>query len=324
MKCVVIGDMFLSEEAFRKEILTSDLFDDYQGFDWKKDLDRVQTRTLIRKIETEGSESYTLPNDIQAAVEDADVVFVHMCPIGKDVIEKAKHLKYIVSARGGLENIAWQKAQQKGIHVIHCPAHNAHAVAELTLGLMICETRNVTRANDALKKGDWRETYPNSGNIREIRSSTIGIIGFGTIGRLVAEELKPFHCNILGFDPFVSAQEMEKNGVHSVSKAELLKHADIVTLHGRIGPNDPPIIGKAELALMKPTSYLINTARAVLVDMDALVTALQQKKIMGATMDVFPQEPLKKEDPITKLDNITITNHRGGIQWILIFAVRNY
>ena len=312
MKCVAIGDMFLNEEAFREEINKSGLFDSYQGFTWKGDLDRVATRTLIRKIETEGSEAYPLPEDIFKAVVDADVVFVHLCPIGQEVIQQAKHLQYIVSARGGLENIAVMQAQAKGIHIIHCPAHNAHAVAELTVGLMICETRNVARANYALKQGEWRESYPNSGNIRELRSSRIGIIGFGTIGRLVAELLQPFHTTIFVSDPFVDAKEIQAAGCIPVSTEELLKEADIVTLHGRIGPNDPPIIGKKELASMKSSAYLINTARAVLVDMDALVHSLETHQIMGAAIDVFPKEPLEANDPITKLDNITITNHRGG------------
>ena len=312
MKCVAIGDMFVDEQAFHKEIEKSGLFDSYQGFTWKGDLNRVKTRALIRKIETEGSEAYPLPEDIRKAVVEADVVFVHLCPIGQEVIQQAKHLQYIVSARGGLENIAVKEAQAKGIHIIHCPAHNAHAVAELVVGLMICETRNVARANYALKQGEWRENYPNSGRIRELRSSSVGIIGFGTIGRLVVDLLQPFHTTIYVNDPFVDEKEIKEAGCIPVSKEDLLKEADIVTLHGRIGPNDPPIIGAPELALMKPTSYLINTARAVLVDMDALVHSLEIHQIMGAAIDVFPKEPLDANDPITKLDNITITNHRGG------------
>lgn len=312
MRCVAIGDMFLDESDFRKEIEKSNLFDSYKGFNWKRDLNRVKTRELIRKIETVGSEAYLLSDEIKDAIQEADVVFVHLCPIGKEVIQNAKNLKYIVSVRGGLENIAVKEAKEKGIHVIHCPAHNAHAVAEFTVGLIICETRNIARANYALKQGEWREKYPNSGKINELRSSSVGIIGFGTIGRLVVELLRPFNTTIYVSDPFVSKGEIQKAGCIASSKENLLRKADIVTLHGRIGPNDPPIIGKNELALMKPTAYLINTARAVLVDMDALIYSLETNQIMGAAIDVFRKEPLDDNDPITKLDNITITNHRGG------------
>ncbi|MDX8418140.1 2-hydroxyacid dehydrogenase [Absicoccus intestinalis] len=312
MKCVAIGDMFVSEKAFAKVLKNSDLFDSYEGFSWKEDLDRVKTRSLIRKIETEGSRAYELPSEIQNAIMDTDVLFMHMAPVNGDLIANSKNLKYIISARGGVENIDIDAAKQKGITVIHCPMHNAHGVAELTLGLMICESRNISRADTALKNGVWREKYPNSGEIKEIRSCKIGIIGFGTIGQLVADLLKPFHCEIYVSDPFVDSKIIENKGCIPLSKEELLSKCDIVTLHGRIGPNDPPIIGERELELMSEKSYLINTARAVLVDMKALTKALKEKKIRGAAIDVFPKEPLDPDDEIMKLDNCTLTNHRGG------------
>ena len=312
MKCVAVGDMFLDEEAFSKVLKPSGLFSSYQGFSWKKDLDRTSTRTLIRNIETLGSEAYTIEGELKEAILDADVIFIHMCPIGKDIIKNASHLKYIVSARGGVENIAVKEAQEKGIKIIHCPMHNAFAVAELTIGLMICETRNVARANYALKNGEWREQYPNTGHILELRSMCVGLIGFGAISRLVAQRLKVFGSRILIYDPFVAKEEIEALGYEAVDKDTLLKESDIVSLHGRIGPNDPPLIAKAELEKMKPSAYLINTARAVLVNMEDLEEALIHKTIAGAAIDVFPKEPLTKEDRITSIDACTLTNHRGG------------
>ena len=213
MKCVAVGDMFLSENAFRKVLEPCGLFTSYQGFSWKQDLDRVATRTLIRNIETKGSEAYTIEGELKEAMLDADVIFIHMCPVGKDIIQQAKHLKYIVTARGGVENIAVKEAQKKGIRVIHCPMHNAYAVAELTVGLMICETRNVARADRSLREGYWRESYPNSGHIMELRSTTIGLIGFGAIGRLVAERLLPFGCKILVHDPYLEKDAIKACGL---------------------------------------------------------------------------------------------------------------
>ncbi len=312
MKCVVIGDMFLSKEKYYKALKESNLFSELIGFSWKEDLGRTETRALIRKIETEGSEAYSFPEEIKEEAYAAEVIFTHMCPIGKEVIEKAENLKYIVTARGGVENIAIKEAQEKGIKIINCPMHNAHAVAELTVGLMICETRNVARSNLALRNGEWREKYPNSGKIREIRSCKIGLIGFGAIGQLVSDLLKPFHCEVYVNDPFVSKEIVEKKGGKMVSKETLLKTCDIISLHGRIGPNDPPIIGQKELSLMKNTSYLINTARAVLVDMDALEIALKNQEIAGAAIDVFPKEPLDSNYSFLNIDQCTLTNHRGG------------
>lgn len=312
MKCVAVGDMFLEEEAFSKVLKPSGLFSSYKGFSWKKDLDRISTRALIRNIETLGSEAYMVEGELKEAMLDADVIFIHMCPIGKEIIKNASHLKYIVSARGGIENIAVKEAQEKGIKIIHCPMHNAFAVAELTIGLMICETRNIARANYALKNGEWREQYPNSGHILELRSMCVGLIGFGAIGRLVAQRLKVFGSRILIYDPFVAKEEIEASGYEAVDKDTLLKESDIVSLHGRIGPNDPPLIAKAELEKMKLSAYLINTARAVLVNMEDLEEALIHKTIAGAAIDVFPKEPLTKEDRITSIDACTLTNHRGG------------
>lgn len=312
MKCTAVGDMLLKESDFRSALQDLPGIISYQGLEWKADMDRTAMRELIRKIETEGSEAYSLPEEIYQAMIDSDVLFVHLCPVGKDVIRNASHLKYIFSARGGLENIAVKEAQAKGIHIIHCPMHNAHAVAEMTIGMMLCESRNLARADEALKNHIWREQYPNSGHITELRSMTIGIIGFGTIGRLVAELLQPFHTMIYANDPFVPADEIKKAGCVPVDRDTLLKQSDIITLHGRIGPNDPPLIGAEELKKMKPNAYLINTARAVLVDMDALADALKNHQIQGAALDVFPSEPPQFDHPIFKLDNVTLTNHRGG------------
>lgn len=312
MKCVAIGDMFLSEKAFQDTIKKCGLFEEYQGFSWNANLNRKDTRALIRDIETKGSEACEVNETIQQAMLQADVIFTHLCPISKKIITTSNQLKYIVTARGGVEHIAVEAAKKKGIAIIHCPIHNACAVAELTIGLMICETRNITRSHVALKQGIWREDYPNTGHIRELRSCTIGIIGFGAIGRMVVERLRPFQSTIYVYDPYVSKEEIEAAHAIAVDKETLLKESDIISLHGRIGPNDPPVIRYEELQMMKKTSYLINTARAVLVDMDALANALQNGEIAGAALDVFPQEPIPTSDPFFDIDCCTLSNHRGG------------
>ena len=312
LKCVSIGDMFVSKAAFDKTLKNSDLFNEYQSFEWNSNLDRVATRTLMRTIETKGSSVFDLPSEIQNAIINTNVLFIHVCPINGELIRKAHNLKYIITARGGVENIDLKTAHECGVTVIHCPMHNAHGVAELTLGLMICETRNVTRSNTALHSGIWREQYPNSGEIREIRSCKIGLIGFGTIGQLVSDLLNPFQCKIYVFDPFVDSSFITSKGCIPVTKDELLKKSDIVSLHGRIDPNEPPIIRARELKLMSKKSYLINTARAALIDMEALKIALKEKQIRGAALDVFPKEPLDENDELINLDNCTLTNHRGG------------
>lgn len=312
MKCLAVGDMLIPKTYFDKELSGSELFDQYSSLSWHEDEDKKTARDTIRKIETFGSEAFPVTEEILEEARDADVLAVHLCPVPKELIEQSGNLRYILSCRGGLENIDLDACRERGITVINCPAHNAYAVAEITVGLILCEMRNLARSNKALVTGVWREEYPNSECIHELRSSKIGIIGFGTIGRLVAERLKAFGSKILVYDPFVPAEAIESLGCSPLGKAELLREADVITLHGRIGPNDPPIIGKEELEQMKPSAYLINTARAVLVDMDALYAALKNRTIRGAALDVYQSEPLPDNFPFLKLDNVTLTNHRGG------------
>lgn len=311
-KCVAVGDMFIHEEDFRKALEGSEFFRTCRYLSWKEDAARPEARSIIRKIETEGSRAYPPDPALEEEIQDADAVFVHLCPVGRELIEKAKHLKYILTCRGGVENIDMEAAKERGIQVVNCPSHNAYAVAEYTIGLMLCETRNIARADRAMKNGEWREQYPNSGKIREMRSQTIGLIGFGTIGRLVAERLRGFGSRILIYDPYADPKEAEKKGCISVEREELLRQADIVSLHGRIQPGEPPLIGEKELEMMKEDAYLINTARAALVDMDALYQALKDGNIKGAAIDVFPEEPVPADDLFVKLDCVTAANHRGG------------
>lgn len=312
MKCVAVGDMMIPSIYFRRELEKSSIIDEFICKSWKENSSKDDFREVIRKIETQGACAFEVEDEITELMKKADVIFVHQCPVSKEVIKEAENLKYILSCRGGVENIDMEAAKEKGVKVINCPSHNAYAVAEYTIGMILNELRNITRACMALKSGEWREKYQNSESLTEVRSQTIGIIGFGTIGRLVVERLKGFHPTILVNDPFADEDKIREEGCEPVTKEELLKRSDVVTIHARINAGDPPIIGKEEFGQMKETAYLINTARAVAVDMKELYHALSEHKIMGAAIDVFPTEPVTKDEPLLKLDNITVTNHQGG------------
>lgn len=312
MRCTAIGDMLIKAKDFQGTLEKSRLFSEISCFSWKEDMEKDQFREVIRKIETEGSAAFDLENQMKEAMKNSDVIMVHLCPINREIIKSAKRLKYILTCRGGVENIDMKAAKECGIKVMNCPSHNAYAVAEYTIGLILSEMRNISRAYHAMKCGVWRESFPNSGQTIELRSAVIGIVGFGTIGRLVAERLKGFGTKILINDPFILDEEIKKKGYIPVTKEELVQTADVITIHGRIGKGEPPIIGREELEQMKPSAYLINTARAVAVDMEALYEALKERKIMGAAIDVFDTEPIPKTEPLLQLDNVTFTNHQGG------------
>ena len=312
MKAVAVGDLLLPASVFDETIRSASWVTAYDSFDWDVTKKRDELRNVVRRMETGGSRAVLPTQEELERLKDAEVILSHLFTIPREVFEAAPKLRYILSARGGVENIDLKAAHEHGVSVIHCPAHNAIAVAEYAIGLMIAESRNIARADRGLRSGTWIEKYPDSAAIPELRGSNVGIIGFGTIGRLVAERLQVFGAKILVSDPFVPAEAVTAAGCEPVSKEELLRRSDFVTLHGRIGAGDPPIIGEQELREMKPTAVLVNTARAVLVDMEALYTALKEHWIMGAAVDVFPMEPLPKDYKLLTLDNITLTNHRGG------------
>ena len=178
---------------------------------------------------------------------------------------------------------------------------------------MVSEMRNISRSHMALKNGEWREKYPNSGHIIELKDLTVGIVGFGNVGELVCEKLSGFGCQILVsnlFEPEHKNPRINWDKVRFVELDELLTSSDIVSLHARSN-SKKPIFAKREFEMMKPTAYFINTSRSYMVDYNALYSALNKQLIEGAAIDVFEVEPLG-DHPFLKLDNITLTNHRGG------------
>jgi D-3-phosphoglycerate dehydrogenase len=311
LKIVAVSDHFLTSQFY---LDCFEKFDDLEVIDipYFGSKTRPEMRVIVDKIEREGAYAVPPPKEAYEAIKDADILMVHLCPVPRDLLEAAPNLKYILTNRGGLENIDVKAAHDLGIPIINNPAHNGNAVAELAICLMIAETRNVSRAHASLMNGVWKEDYPNFGQVYELRNKTVGIVGFGTIGRLVAEKLQPFRVKILTADPAVTADDpdLAKYNVTLTDLDTLLSTADIVTLHART--DKVRIIDKHELDLLKPTAYLINTARAYLVNYDYLAEILAEHRIMGAAIEVFPVEPLPADYPFLKLDNVTLTNHRGG------------
>ena len=197
---------------------------------------------------------------------------------------------------------------EKGILVFHTPGRNANAVADFTVGMLLSECRNIAKAHRELKEGRWVREYANKDSVPDLCDKTVGIIGYGNIGRKVAQRLKAFEMKVLVYDPYVK----EAEGVELVPLEELMSRSDFVTIHSRLTKETEKLINARLLSLMKPTAYFINTARAGLVDEAALVQVLQEKRIAGAAIDVFEMEPPTKDYPLVVLDNVTITPHLAG------------
>ena len=308
MKIVCVGDAYITDVMMRDGLRPFLGKDDSVTIFFFGDPDQTVMRDMAKFIEAGGREEIEVPHGLFEAVADADLLIVHLCPVTRRLIEAAPKLKAIMSCRGGLENIDVQAATEHNVIVSNNPAHNANAVAEFTIGLILAETRNICRSNYALKNGEWRKTYPNTATtIKEMTDLTVGIVGYGSIGRLVAYKLSVFGCRILVADPFL--KECKEDYVTLVPMDELLAQADIVTLHAR---SNGAVMTDREFGLMKQNSYLINTARPYLVDFEAFLRAMDSGKLLGAAFDVFETEPVIPE-AYRKYDNITITNHLGGL-----------
>jgi D-3-phosphoglycerate dehydrogenase len=195
--------------------------------------------------------------------------------------------------------------------VIPAPGRNASAVAELQIALMLSEARNVARADASVKAGGWRKEFP--GPRVEVAGRTVGMIGFGHVGRVFTERLTGFGCRMLAYDPYASDAVLAESGVHrAASLDEVFAAGDFVVLQARHTAETERMIGERQLRLMRPHAYFINVARSRLVEEAALIAVLGAGAISGAGIDVFDQEPLPADSPWRTLDNVTLTTHFGG------------
>jgi D-3-phosphoglycerate dehydrogenase len=260
-------------------------------------------------IEKGGPEAVPLPDEILAGLERFDIVVVQFAPLSRKFIEAAVNLKIIGVLRGGVENIDVAAATERKICVLNTPGRNARAVAECAMGLILTEVRNLARSHACLKSGQWRRNYPNSDAIPELDGKTVGLLGYGAVGRLVAGYLQAFGSRIIAYDPYCHDDPAPAT---LVDLPTLLRQSDVISIHARLSEETHHLLGAKELAQMKPTAVLVNTARSGLVDEQALIAALQEGRIMGAALDVFDVEPLPADHPLLKLDNVTVTPHLAG------------
>ena len=313
MKLLVIGDVVVSldllVEAAKSLVPDAEIVTTYWDTGARNEFNRHSLN-----IEKNGPTAEKIPEDAYEKIVDADMLLVHFCPVPADLIEAGKNLKLIGTCRGGMEHVDVAAATAHNIPVIHC-IRNAECTSDFAVGLMFAETRNIARAHMALMNGNWRKTYVNSGYTTSMCDMTLGLMGLGNIGKLVAKKCLGIGMKkVIAYDPWLKQEQLDAQGldVTLVSEDELFSTADIVSLHMRLTPETANAVSERQLSLMKPTAYLINTSRAGVLDKDALVKALQDRTIGGAALDVFWDEPIPEGDPLLELDNITLTPHTAG------------
>lgn len=312
MKIVGIGDLFIPASYIEKGFAPlREKGHLVEVMDWPlKSFDELQNYNLL--VETQGCQALQPPQCVFELCADADVIVTQFCTVTRELVDACPKLKAIGVLRGGIENVCSEYARKKGIEVFNAPGRNAEAVSDFTVGMIICEARNIARGHHGILTGRWIRDYSNSGMIPDLPGRTVGLIGCGAIGMKVAKKLSGFDMTLLGYDPFASAERYKEAGIEPVELDELMARADFVSLHARLTAENRHLIDARRLALMKPTAYLINTSRAGLIDEAALVEALRAKKIAGAALDVYEHEPPQPDDPLLALDNVTLTPHMAG------------
>ncbi|MCA6214449.1 MAG: D-3-phosphoglycerate dehydrogenase / 2-oxoglutarate reductase [Thermococcaceae archaeon] len=255
-------------------------------------------------------EEYPDQDKLKELVKDVSAIIVRSKPkVTKEIIDAAPNLKVIARAGVGLDNVDVEYAKSKGIEVVNAPAASSRSVAELAIALMFAVARKVAFADRKMREGVWAKKQCMG---FELEGKTLGVIGFGRIGYTVAKIASAIGMKILLYDTAKEEERAKEVGGKFVELEELLRNSDIVTIHVPLLESTYHLINEERLKLMKPTAILINTARGAVVDTNALVKALQEGWIAGAGLDVFEEEPLPENHPLTKLDNVVLTPHIGA------------
>ncbi|MBC8871596.1 MAG: 2-hydroxyacid dehydrogenase [Planctomycetes bacterium] len=309
MKLLAISDHYIPSEFMQQGFSSlADLGVEVEVRRWEHPT-LVDLQEANLAIEQGGPDAVTLPREVTDDVGGFDIVCMQFTPLASSFIQAAENLKVIGVLRGGTENVAVDFATERGIAVLNTPGRNARAVAECALGLILSEVRNIARSHATLKAGIWSRDYPNRAAIPELNEKTVGLVGYGSVGRLLAGYLQAMGSRIIAYDPFVVGDTAP---AEMVDLDTLMRESDVISIHARLTAETQHLIGEQQLRLMKPTAVLVNTARSGLIDEQALVRVLQERAIMGAALDVFDVEPLPADHALLELDNVTIVPHISG------------
>jgi len=252
------------------------------------------------------------PAELKAILGDYQGLAIRSATkVTADILEAARELKVIGRAGVGVDNIDVEAATKKSIVVMNTPGGNSMAVAELTLAMLLALPRQLVQAASSTKLGKWEKKRFAAGH--ELFQKTVGILGLGNIGSLVAQRCLAFGMTVLVYDPHPS-EAARKLGlsVQFVSLQELVRRADFLTVHVPANETTRNMVGRSLFAQMKRGVYLVNCARGGIVDESALATALQDGTLAGAAMDVFSTEPVRADHPLLALDNFLATPHLGA------------
>ena len=272
-----------------------------------------ETQEMTRRgVELVACQLKFAPNaDVIAATRDADVVIVNMVPISSEIISRWERCRLVIRHGVGYDNVDVAALEKAGIPLCYIPDYCAEEVAEQAIALLLACGRRLAASRRALDissaRGSWdfTETIP----IFLMAGRTLGIIGCGRIGSLVYRKLKSFGFKSLICDPYLSEERKEELGIEVVDQETVFRNADFITIHTPLTAETRHLVNDRTLAMMKPTAYLVNTSRGLMVDLQALARALGKGVIAGAGIDVFDVEPPPPDSPLFRLPNTFLTPH---------------
>ncbi len=243
--------------------------------------------------------------ELERNISNVDALIVGGMKIDRNILHRAEKMRIVAKHGVGYDNIDVKSATEKGIVVVTARGTNSESVAELVIGFIFALSRLLIHAhNDLHRNGKWNDWVG-----QEVRGKTLGVIGFGDIGKRVAEKGHALGMSILVTDPYVQAVP---KWIEKVELNELLQKSDFVSLHVPLNESTRGMLGKFEFSRMKNRAFLINTSRGEIVDEEALVDAIENGEIAGAALDVFKEEPLPSSSPILNCERIIITPHIGS------------
>ncbi len=310
MKILVAGDSYCPSEALRPafaaladthDITFMDVVDDP---DWQP-----ATSSELAIKEFLGS-----PAQLIAALDGHDVLVIQGAPV-TDAVLAAAPLRLVACARGGPVNVDVAAASARGISVVTTPGKNAEGVVELTIAFLVMIARRLPEAIRHVESGGifCHDNYEGSRYFgHDLAGHTLGLIGFGQVGRKVVAPARALAMHVLAADPFVDAATVEAAGAELVDLRTLLERSDFVSLHARLTPDTRAMLGRAEFEAMRPGSYFVNTARAELIDEDALHAALASGRLAGAALDIATPSPAHGRHRLLSFPNVLIVPHIGG------------
>lgn len=255
----------------------------------------------------EVDEASDVEDELIEALDGVEVCVTQMAPLTQRVLDASPSLRLFCVSRGGPVNANLEAAAKAGVAVTFAPGRNAVATAEHTLAMLLAATRRIPQTHADLAGGIWRGDYYRYDRVGpELEGSTVGLVGYGAIGRRVAGMLAGFGAEVLVFDPYVDDIEGQ------VGLDELLARSRFLSLHARATPETTGMIGAAEIAAMPAGSVIVNCARGALLDYDALCDALESGHLFGAAVDVFPEEPIPAGSRLLTTPNLVMTPHLAG------------